>query len=115
MRRYVECAYCGGKGTTIIGTVCPACKGYGKVRLRRADRCRKNVKIFKCGYCGGTGATEFDQVCPVCGGAGKLLGGYPRVTCSRCGGTGKGPLGIGICSVCHGAGSIPERWIKRKT
>ena len=59
---FIRCYYlleCKGSGAKSVITICPDCKGIGKVTVT-------------CLTCGGDGKVEFKAKCPRCGGSGYI-------------------------------------------
>lgn len=115
------CEQCLGKGSVLIGDVCPSCKGQ-KVRHIQRDAgfessapttwytvpchlCNEsgkvNAALRTCNRCDGTGETRTiyrNRTCPKCSGSGQLMyeNGEKYVS-------GAPKLAPGTCDFCKGA------------
>ena len=104
----VTCAFCHGAGKR-RGSICPACRGMGKVALYKPTR--------RCVYCNGAGIQPHSALtCSVCGGVGTVTVEEDSVPCPACGGTGVEPEIFGgsqlPCLICRGKGVISARRAK---
>jgi len=93
-----DCAFCGGRGERPPGTLCPVCRGSGRVGVEPpavvCAFCRGRGKVSRssnitCTSCKGYGVISVREpigVCPACRGRGRERGA--NLACIRCKGSG---------------------------
>ncbi len=96
------CGFCRGKGEKPKGTVCPVCRGAGKITV--------NPPAVICAYCKGKGegTPRSNLTCTVCHGKGFVSVKEPVEGCTRCRGTGREPSDKLPCLKCRGKGVVTK-------
>ncbi len=99
--KYV-CGFCKGKGEKPKGTVCPVCRGTGKISV--------NPPAVVCAYCKGRGEEKprSNITCTVCRGTGFVSVTEPLEGCTRCRGTGRESGNKLPCLKCRGKGVVTK-------
>jgi len=98
-----KCAFCKGKGEKPKGTLCPVCRGAGKVSV--------DPPAVMCAYCKGRGEEKprSNVTCTVCRGKGFVSVTEPVEGCRHCRGTGAEPNNKLPCLECRGKGVISKK------
>jgi len=95
------CGFCRGKGEKPKGTICPVCRGAGKVTV--------NPPAIVCAYCKGEGENSRSNLtCTVCRGRGFVSVTEPIEGCTHCRGTGREPSDKLPCLKCRGKGVVTK-------
>ena len=101
------CGFCSGKGKIQKGTICPVCRGTGKVSV--------NPPAVVCAYCKGEGEEKprSNMTCTVCRGKGVVGVTEPVESCTYCRGTGRDPHSKLSCLKCRGKGVVRRPELRR--
>jgi len=102
-----SCGFCRGKGEKPKGTICPVCRGAGKVTV--------NPPSVVCAYCKGGGEEKPRSkiTCTVCRGTGFVSVTEPVESCTYCRGTGRDPHNKLSCLKCRGKGVVRRPELRR--
>ena len=125
-----------GNVETTARKKCDGCRGTGRMRCHRSDCkfiserrpsrdlsvgdiffsdiLSKEIHVWPCSMCSGTGSVPYFGSCQACGGKGwaercSTCNGEGSIPykCPYCDGNGEKSQGvIGVCSVCHGRGTV---------
>ena len=95
-----DCAFCRGEGQWPKDSVCPVCRGTGKVCVP--------APAVQCAFCRGHGQVprRTTLTCCVCRGKGIVAVAPPVRICPDCGGRGKKRGQSLYCARCRGAGVV---------
>lgn len=95
-----DCAFCRGEGQWPNDSLCPVCRGAGKVCVP--------APAVPCAFCRGRGQVppRTSLTCPVCKGKGIVAVTPPVRICPDCGGRGQKRGQSLYCARCRGAGVV---------
>ena len=98
-----SCSFCKGNGEKPKGTLCPVCRGAGKVSI--------NPPAVICAFCKGRGEDKprSNVTCTVCSGRGFVSVVEPIEVCPHCRGAGAEPNNKLPCLKCRGKGVITKK------
>ena len=104
-----DCAFCRGTGQLPNESVCPVCRGSGKVSAP--------APAVRCAFCKGRGQVppRSTLTCCVCRGKGIVAARPPIEICPDCKGRGKKRGQALSCGRCRGAGVITSRHCSNDT
>jgi len=97
------CGFCKGSGEKPKGTICPVCRGSGKISV--------DPPAVRCAFCKGRGEEKprGNVTCTVCRGKGFVSVTEPIEACTRCRGTGAEPNNKLPCLECRGKGVVTKK------